>query len=556
MNEEYENDLLYEQEAKKRRERREKRRRRERNMKITLTAALLLCLALAIGLAAVLIQRDIRQDSSRPSTPSDPENSGSGVILSTPETGEEETANPIQVLPETELIRENAEQTQTGTLSQGETAGQTETTATKEPETVPAQGSNLTADELLKQANLLAAGYDYDGAIALLKSAPDASSNEAVTAAATQFEESKNACVAVDVTTVPHIFYHSLINDPASAFNVSVLGQSAVDGMNAWMTTVDEFDRITQQMYDNGYVFVRLRDLVVESTDENGNVHFEPNTNLMLPPDKKPVVLSVDDLSYYHSYEAASYPDKLVLDENGDVKCHYVKPDGSEEIGDFDVVPRLNTFLDEHPDASYKGARGLIALTGYNGVFGYRTDVDYRDRLRLLSDQEQWLAAHPEFDWETDVAEAKKIAEALKEEGWEFASHTWGHLSVTGKTAQELKVDNEKWVNTVQNIVGPVDTIIFAHGNDIGDWHEYSSDNEKYRYFKSAGYHFFCNVDSSSPYWVQITGEYVRQGRIDLDGYQLYQASQGLTTVLDGMFTASEVFDSSRPTPVIANGEA
>ena len=63
--------------------------------------------------------------------------------------------------------------------------------------------------------------------------------------------------------------------------------KNAVDGMNAWMTTVEEFDRITQQMYDNGYVFVRLRDLVVETKDENGNVTFAPNTNLMLPPDKK-----------------------------------------------------------------------------------------------------------------------------------------------------------------------------------------------------------------------------------------------------------------------------
>lgn len=31
------------------------------------------------------------------------------------------------------------------------------------------------------------------------------------------------------------------------------------------MTTVEEFDRITQQMYDMEYVFVRLRDLVVEN---------------------------------------------------------------------------------------------------------------------------------------------------------------------------------------------------------------------------------------------------------------------------------------------------
>ena len=41
----------------------------------------------------------------------------------------------------------------------------------------------------------------------------------------------------------------------------------------------------------------------------------------MLPPDKKAVVLSVDDLSYYHSYKPAGFPERLVLDDNGDVKC-------------------------------------------------------------------------------------------------------------------------------------------------------------------------------------------------------------------------------------------
>ena len=438
----------------------------------------------------------------------------------------------------------------------------TETEAQTEPvqtETTAVTEAPLSASEIasaLEEARLLAAGYDYDGAISYLQSIPSYESSAEITAAIADIGKSKNACVAVDVTTVPHIFYHSLINDTDRAFNVEVLGQGAVDGMNAWMTTVEEFDKITQTMYDNGYVFVRLRDLVVQSTDANGNVTFTPNTNLLLPPDKKPVVLSVDDLSYYHSYEAAGYPDKLILDENGDVKCHYVTSDGAEHVGDYDVVPRLNSFLDEHPDGAYKGARGLIALTGYNGVFGYRTDADYELRENLMSDQSEWLSRHPEFNRQTEIAEATKIAEALKQDGWEFASHTWGHLSVTNKTVDELRVDNEKWVNNVQNIVGPVDTIIFAHGNDIGDWQDYSSDNEKYQYFKSAGYNFFCNVDGSQPYWVQIRSNYVRQGRIDLDGYMLYQSSRGETTVIDDMFLASQVFDSRRPTPVVANGEA
>ena len=238
------------------------------------------------------------------------------------------------------------------------------------------------------------------------------------------------------------------------------------------------------------------------------------------------------------------------------MKCLYTSADGVQQVGDFDVVPRLNSFLAEHPDGAYKEARGLIAMTGYDGIFGYRTDSDYELRQNLTKEQQKWLEEHPDFDRASEIAEATKIADAIKASGWEFASHTWGHLSVTSKTVDELRTDNEKWVNNVQNIVGPVDTIIFAHGNDIGDWQDYSSDNEKYQYFKNAGYNFFCNVDGSVPYWVQIRDNYVRQGRINLDGYMLYQSSQGKTTVIDDMFLASQVFDSRRPTPVVANGES
>ena len=129
-------------------------------------------------------------------------------------------------------------------------------------------------------------------------------------------------------------------------------------------------------------------------------------------------------------------------------------------------------------------------------------------------------------------------------------------MSVTNKTVDELRADNEKWVDTVQNIVGETDIIIFAHGNDIGDWRDYSADNEKFNYFKSAGYNFFCNVDGSVPYWIQIRENYVRQGRINLDGYMLYKAKQGMTEVTSGMFDASGVYDSRRPDTVTANGES
>lgn len=436
-------------------------------------------------------------------------------------------------------------------------------TSKKKAEEKAAQEAQIRKEEealenrknILAKAAELALGYDYEGAIELIKNIEGYDQDADLIAAAAEYTAKKSALVTVDVTNVPHIFYHSLINDTGRAFNVTVLGQDAVDGQNAWMTTVDEFDKILEEMYKRGYVFVRLRDLVIETVDDEGNVTFKKNTNLKLPEGKKPVILSLDDLSYYHSYKDAGYPEKLVLDEHGEVKCQYTDASGKTTLGDYDVVPRLETFLKEHPDASYRGARGMIALTGYNGVLGYRTDVAYKTGENLTADQKEWLEAHPDFDWEEDVKQAKIIAEKMKEDGWEFASHTWGHLSVTGKSVEALATDHEKWKNTVESIVGKTDIIIFAHGADIGNWKDYSDDNPQYAYYKSQGFNYFCNVDGSQKAWIQIREDYVRQGRINLDGFMLYKAMQGKTEVTEDFFDAAKIFDPARPTPVVASGK-
>lgn len=400
---------------------------------------------------------------------------------------------------------------------------------------------------ILEKADYLAKGYDYDGAVELLKGQPDFAANQEYAQAVQRYEQEKAQCVPIDVTKVPHIFYHSLVNEPKRTFDVGALGEAYANGHQTWMTTTKEFDSITKALYDNGYVYVRLRDLVVEKKNDDGSVTFEKNTNLLLPKDKKAIVLSIDDLSYYHTYEKGGYPTKIVIDENGKPKCVYTNSAGETKVGDYDVVPRLNTFLEEHPDGSYKGARGLIAMTGYNGTFGYRTDVAYKTKEKLGSDQKAWLDKHPDFNWDEDVAEAKKVAEAIKASGWEFASHTWGHMSVTGKSVETLKTDDDKWKNTVENIVGKVDTIIFAHGNDIADWKDYSPDNAAFKFYKSAGYNYFCNVDGSNFAWNQFRANYVRQGRINLDGLMLNKAIQGKTNVLNELFDAKSVYDSERP---------
>ncbi len=397
-------------------------------------------------------------------------------------------------------------------------------------------------ERLLAEAEKMAVGYDYDGAIALLSAVEGAELDAQLQKKISDYQKLKDACVPVNMNEVTHVFYHSLIVDPELGFRGD---DSIAAGFKQWMTTVDEFNKITQEMYDNGYVLVRLRDLVIETKDENGNVHFVPNDKLLLPAGKKAYVMSMDDLSYYHSYDNRGIATKLVLDENGQPTCEYKQADGTVVTGAYDYVPLLDQFIAEHPDASYKGAKAMIALTGYNGILGYRTDIAYKTGENLTWDQKDWLEEHPDFDWDKECAEAKKVADVIKANGWEFASHTWGHVAVGSAGMERIKTDTNKWRTYVEPLVGEVDTIIFAHGEDIGSWKGYSEDNEKYQYFKSQGYNYFCNVDSTR-YFLQIRDGYVRMGRRNLDGYRIWNDVHQGVGLLTDLFDASAVLDPKR----------
>ena len=341
---------------------------------------------------------------------------------------------------------------------------------------------------VMEEAAYLAATYDYDAAIEKLNSLAGASEDPEISAKIAEYQTTRDSCVPVNMNEVTHIFYHSLVVDPDRGF----AGDDSLSaGFKQWMTTVDEFNKITQAMYDNGYVLVRLRDLVVQTTDESGNVHFTANPDLKLPAGKKAFVLSLDDLCYYHSYDGRGIASKIVLDENGKPVCEYVQVDGTTVTGAYDCVPLLDQFIAEHPDASYKGAKGMIALTGYNGILGYRTDIAYKTGENLTSDQQAWLTAHPEFDWDNECAQAKTVADAIKADGWEFASHTWGHIRIGDASLERIQTDTEKWKSYVAPLVGDTDTIIFAHGQDLSDWHDYSADNEKFSYLKSQGFNYY-----------------------------------------------------------------
>ena len=417
----------------------------------------------------------------------------------------------------------------------GETAAQ-ETAGTEETQAEQTEEAAVSSDTVLLNAQIMYAQYNYDAAIQYLKSQPDFDVNKDYMDLAAKCQVAKGSLVEYPLEQVTHVFFHTLIKDTSKAFD----GDSDEAGYNQMMTTIDEFNRIIQILYDKGYVLVSPHDMA--TVNEDGTMS---RGKILLPEGKTPFVLSQDDVSYYHYMDGDGFASRLVLDENGQVKAEYIEDDGTVSVGNYDMVPILDEFISQHPDFSYRGRKGVLAMTGYNGVLGYRTDIAYKTGENLQDNQREFLESHPDFDYEAEVTEATKVAEAMKATGWEFASHTWGHMNATDRSAEDLQTDNEKWEAYVAPILGKTDMIIFAFGADIGGWEGYSMDNPKFAYYKSRGYNYYCNVDSSQ-YFVQITDEYFRQGRRNLDGYRMYYNPD----LLSDLFDVSEVWDSTRPPPV------
>ena len=381
--------------------------------------------------------------------------------------------------------------------------------------------------------------YNYDEAIKLLKGQKEFVSNKDYMDLAAKCQISKSSLVEYPLEKITHVFFHTLIKDSSKAFD----GDSKSGGYNQVMTTISEFNKIIQILYDKGYVLVSPHDMATVNKDGTMS-----RGKIMVPEGKIPFVLSQDDVSYYHYMDGDGYASRLVLDENGDVKTEYIEDDGSVSVGDYDMVPLLDAFIKEHPDFSYHGRKGILAMTGYDGVLGYRTDIAYKDKENLQDDQKKFLEDHPDFDYDQDVKDATKVADAMKAEGWEFASHTWGHIRVGDKPIETIQADTEKWLTYVAPLIGGSDIIIFAHGQDLSDWHDYTMDNEKFAYLKSQGFNIYCNVDSSQ-YFVQVRDNYLRMGRRNLDGYRLYQNLYGGgEDRTSDLFDSASVIDPQRPT--------
>ena len=421
--------------------------------------------------------------------------------------------------------------------------GNSEQAQTTEEATLSQAEIQALADALVAEADFMAAGYDYQGAITLLESFEYYQQVPELATKVTAYKDLDSQLISYPkMDQITHVFFHSLIVDTGRAFD----GEYADDGYNLYMTTIDEFNAILQQMYDRGYVLVSPYDIAYEVTDETGT-HFTYG-DIRLPEGKIPFLMSQDDVNYYGymiskedgSNEKPAGPTaqgdgfafRLVIGDDGYPTCEYMDADGNITTGDYDLVPLLERFIQEHPDFSYHGARAILGVTGYEGVLGYRTKPSYEATIGTEA-------------YQKEIADAKAVVQCLKEKGWILASHSYGHPAYGSISADRVATDSDKWESTCQPVIGETDVILYPHGSDIAGVEKYTFNNAKFNALYEDGYRYFFNVDANIA-WCQLGSNYYRAGRRNLDGYRMYHDPE----MLDDLFDVATVFDKNRPTPV------
>lgn len=380
---------------------------------------------------------------------------------------------------------------------------------------------------LLEEAALLARHYDYAAAAKLLNSfSGDMLEHPKLLRKYEEYTAASHDVVLwSDPDTILHLSFQNLIADPDRAFSDARNGATF---KSSYITT-SEFTSILQQLYNNDYVLVRLSDITTSSGAKN----------LYLPAGKKPLVITQTSVNYYTftlDSDGDKLPDaggsgfasKLVLDANGYITCEMVDSSGNTVYGAYDLVPILDSFIETHPGFSYKGAKAVLAVTGYDGLFGYRTNPEAREHFG-------------DAYYSNELEGASQIAQALRDSGYELACYTYGNEAYGALSAEQISDEMSRWITEVAPILGFTNVFVFAKKSDIGtNGKNYRT--EKFDALYSAGFRYFIGFCESAEPWYSSHGNYVRQGRILVTGNDLLYSPR----LYEGLFDTATVLDGAR----------
>lgn len=217
---------------------------------------------------------------------------------------------------------------------------------------------------------------------------------------------------------IEHLTFNTLISYPEKALDKNNENSTMNDETKI---TATEFKKILQELYSNNYILIKMKDLF---KIEDNNIIFTP---LFIPKNKKPLLLSFDNVSYKSSFKNNGEIDKIIIDNNGKFATYSTKQSIQNRISyDNEFLPILEDFIENNPDFTHNNAKGIIFLTINNGILGYninpKNNSSRHDQKRIL-----------------------ELTRRLKICGWEFGSNNYEYKPDNSLTNMEFTKNITLW---------------------------------------------------------------------------------------------------------------
>ncbi|MBQ0017574.1 MAG: hypothetical protein KBT30_02965, partial [Clostridiales bacterium] len=312
---------------------------------------------------------------------------------------------------------------------------------------------------------------------------------------------------------VEHFFTHCLIVKPEIAFNKNNFMAKDYDKD---CLTSSEFYNILNALYENNYCLIDIHECY--KINDNGKAIKQ---KVELPNGKKPFILSIDDVNYDSKKMHLGMCDKICMDKNGKL-CSMI--DGKLDYK-REFVSVLNNFIEAHNDFSYHNAKAMLCLTGYDGILGYRTQNGDKN----------------------EINNAKRVVETLKNNGYYFACHSYGHYHMKKINVDKFENELESWKKEVEPLIGKTDIYVYPYGENeiIKD----GKISEKHKILTNNGFKMFCGVGarhfySYYPFNETKENQVLFMDRHPLDGYSLREHKG----IYNEYFDCASIYDKKNRT--------
>ena len=204
---------------------------------------------------------------------------------------------------------------------------------------------------------------------------------------------------------IEHITFTSTISTPESKCTNDINYDQ--------LTTITEFKKILEQLYQNNYILINTKEILSKNTP--------------LPSNKKPIIISFENQTHNSN--------KIILDRNNNLALYSPDRNIQNRISyDNNFIFILENFVNNHPDFSYNNAKGIILSSGYNGILGYNTN-------------------HKNASHKNEQKKVAQVIKKLEQLGWEFGYNDYHYQNTHNQSEMDFIKNISLWQNEIGKLI-------------------------------------------------------------------------------------------------------